>query len=192
MNVTRCKSKTRSNERFNDHESCSRSFCSQIADSLISCYGTSECWHKYPGTIELLDSLRKRDVILGVISNFDERLETVLKDTGIHRYFTFVLTSYDFGMEKPSLPIFEEALRLGKLYRGEEISTREAIHVGDRVDNDYFGAKNAGWSAALVKHNEVHEGHDDDKVPREDIFTNLNELKSHCERILRANYAERS
>ncbi|EZA51076.1 hypothetical protein DMN91_002582 [Ooceraea biroi] len=177
---------------FSDqHASVSRDTLDQIADSLISCYGTSKCWHKYPGTIDLLESLRKRDVVLGVISNFDQRLESILKDTHIRQYFTFVLTSYDFGVEKPSLLIFEEALRLGNCCRREEISPREAMHIGDRVDNDYFGAKNAGWSAALIKH-EDDKTANESQVPREDIFTSLKQLESHYERILGANCVARS
>lgn len=155
---------------------------SQVADSLISCYGTSKCWYKYPGTINLLKFLKERNVILGVISNFDQRLESILEDTEIHQYFTFVLTSYDFGIEKPNLPIFEEALRLVKYIHRQEILPPEAIHIGDRVDNDYFGAKNAGWNALLIKHD--NEVVDENKVSKEDVFTSLNELQQYFKKTL--------
>ncbi|XP_012537003.1 rhythmically expressed gene 2 protein isoform X1 [Monomorium pharaonis] len=162
------------------HASVSTDTLDKVADNLISCYGTSKCWYKYPGTIELLDSLQKRNVILGVISNFDQRLESILEEVQIRQYFAFVLTSYDFGMEKPSLSIFEEALRLVKHFREEEILPEEAIHIGDRVDNDYFGAKSAGWNALLIKHdNEINES----KVPRKDVFKSLDELQRHFENI---------
>lgn len=163
-------------------------FIFQVADSLISCYGTSRCWHKYPGTIDLLDFLQKRNVILGVISNFDERLESILKDTQIHQYFTFVLTSYNFGIEKPNLPIFEEALRLVKHLRKEEVLPQKAMHIGDRLDNDYFGAKNAGWNALLIKHEDEI---DESKIPKEDVFGSLNELQKHFRRIFGTNYVVR-
>ncbi|XP_072756760.1 rhythmically expressed gene 2 protein [Anoplolepis gracilipes] len=158
--------------------SVSKDELDKVADSLISCYGTSRCWHKYLGVIELLDFLQKRNVIMGVISNFDERLEAVLKDTQIRQYFTFVLTSYDLGVEKPSLPIFEEALRLVKDLRKEEISPQEAIHIGDSLNNDYFGAKNAGWNGLLMKHT-IGES----KIPKKDVFRSLKELQEHFEKI---------
>ncbi|XP_029676565.1 rhythmically expressed gene 2 protein-like [Formica exsecta] len=170
------------------HASVSKDELNRVADSLISCYGTSRCWHKYPGTIDLLDFLRRRNVILGVISNFDERLESILKDTQIHQYFTFVLTSYNLGVEKPSLPIFEEALRLVKYLREEEISPQEATHIGDRLDNDYFGAKNAGWNALLIKHEDEI---DESKISKEDIFGSLKELQEHYRRIFGTNYIMR-
>lgn len=113
---------------------------------------------------------------MGVISNFDQRLESILEDVEIRQYFAFVLTSYDFGVEKPSLAIFEEALRLTRRLREEEILPREATHIGDRADKDYFGAKSAGWNALLIKHDdEINET----KVPREDVFRSLKELQRH-------------
>ncbi|KAL0132526.1 hypothetical protein PUN28_000342 [Cardiocondyla obscurior] len=162
--------------------SVSKETLDKVADNLISCYSTSKCWFKYPGTIDLLDFLQKQGIILGVISNFDERLESILKDVQIHQYFSFVLTSYDFGTEKPSLPIFEEALRLVKSFEKKTILPEEAVHIGDSVDNDYFGAKNAGWNALLMKHdNEI----DESKIPGEDVFKNLKELERHFNQVLK-------
>lgn len=122
---------------------------------------------------------------MGIISNFDQRLESILQDVQIRQYFTFVLTSYDFGIEKPSLSIFEEALRLVRSLRKETILPQEAMHIGDRIDNDYFGARSAGWNALLVKHEDEI---DENKVPREDVFKNLEELQRHFDRMLRTNY----
>lgn len=167
------------------HASVSTDTLDKVADSLIRCYSTSRCYHKYPGTVDLLNSLREKNIVMGVISNFDQRLESILKDFQIRQYFAFVLTSYDFGMEKPSLPIFEEALRLTRHLRTEEILPQEAMHIGDGVNNDYFGAKSAGWNALLIKHDsEV----DESKVPREDVFKSLKELQRHFDTLFRTNY----
>jgi len=87
-------------------------------------------------------------------------------------------------MEKPNLSIFEEALRLMKYLRKEEILAQEATHIGDRADNDYFGAKSAGWNALLIKHD---SDIDVSKVPREDVFKSLKELQRHFDRVLRMN-----
>ncbi|XP_077269431.1 rhythmically expressed gene 2 protein [Temnothorax americanus] len=167
------------------HASVSTETLDKVADNLITCYSTSKCWYKYPGTIDLLDSLQKKNVALGVISNFDQRLESILEDVQIRQYFVFVLTSYDFGTEKPSLPIFQEALRLVKSSQGKEILPQEATHIGDTVNNDYFGARSAGWNALLIKHdNEIIES----KVPKEDVFKSLKELQRHFDRVLKTSY----
>lgn len=123
--------------------------------------------------------------MLGVISNFDTRLESILEDTKILKYFTFVLTSYDFGIEKPSLQIFNEALRSVKCLRDEVISSHEATHIGDRVDNDYFGAKKAGWNALLIKHNKDEVAQIE--VPEENVFRDLKEIRRYFEKVFDTN-----
>ncbi|XP_032665460.1 rhythmically expressed gene 2 protein-like [Odontomachus brunneus] len=164
------------------HPSVSQDTLNKVADNLISCYATARCWHTYPGAVELLDFLRSKDIILGVISNFDRRLESILEDTQIREYFVFVLTSYDFGIEKPCLPIFNEALRLTMLFRKEKIWPQEAMHIGDTINSDYLGAKSASWNALLIKHNEGGKI-SEDKIPKEDVFKSLKELQSYFEKI---------
>ncbi|XP_068971873.1 rhythmically expressed gene 2 protein-like [Bombus flavifrons] len=163
------------------HKYISDATLDKVANSLIRCYGTSMCWHKYPGTIELLDYLKKKELILGVISNFDERLEAILEDTRIRSYFSFVLTSYDLGVEKPDTLIFDEALRLTKKRHSINISPQQAIHIGDSVNNDYIGAKDAKWNAILIQHD--NDGNQKE-IPAEDVFRNLRDLRVHLSTLL--------
>lgn len=139
------------------------------------------CWSKYPGTIELLEYLHKKGLILGVISNFDERLEAILEDTKIRYYFSFVLTSYDFGVEKPDTSIFDEALRLTKERHSIDIAPQEAIHIGDSISHDYIGAKNANWNAILIKRD---NGAMEKRVPKKNVFKNLKDLQLHFSTLL--------
>ncbi|OXU25559.1 hypothetical protein TSAR_005827 [Trichomalopsis sarcophagae] len=177
-------------EVFRDQD---RAICSEkldkIADSLIECYSTSRCWHKYPGTDELLESLSRRRprVVLGVISNFDERLEAVLDDARIRSYFSFVITSYGLGVEKPSPAIFQEALRLSSIDLNETIRPDEAIHIGDRVDNDYLGARSANWNAILI--NREDDPIDEKVVDPRDVFRHFDDLKTHFDSLLTRNAA---
>ncbi|CAL7935287.1 unnamed protein product [Xylocopa violacea] len=154
----------------------------KVANNLIQCYGTSMCWHKYPGAIELLEYLKKKGLILGVISNFDERLEAVLVDTKIRFYFSFVLTSYEFGAEKPDTSIFDEALRLTKERHKINVTPQEAIHIGDSINNDYIGAKKANWNAILIQHDNGAEI--EKKIPIEDVVRNLEDLRIHLSALL--------
>jgi putative hydrolase of the HAD superfamily len=84
---------------------------------------------------------------LGIISNYNGRLETVLKAMELHHYFRFIITSYCAGFAKPDSRIFH--LALDELHNGR-IKPREALHVGDTHEIDYLGAVNAGWKAILV------------------------------------------
>ncbi|XP_058793166.1 rhythmically expressed gene 2 protein-like isoform X2 [Phymastichus coffea] len=166
------------------HQNITNDKLDQIANSLIDCYSTNRCWHKYPGTIELLDSLRLRpNLILGIISNFDERLEGILDSASLRSYFSFVITSYGLGVEKPSVAIFQEALRLSSERLQDEIPPKEALHVGDRVDNDYLGARAAQWNAILINHDK--DSTDDKRVEPSDVFRNFDELKTYFDKLSR-------
>ncbi|XP_020712194.2 rhythmically expressed gene 2 protein-like [Athalia rosae] len=154
----------------------------KVADHLIECYGTKKCWHKYPDTLKILNYLKKQDVVLGVISNFDSRLESVLVSTELRPYFSFVLTSYDFGSEKPDPTIFEEALRRSKPYSNTSIQPHEALHIGDTYDRDYLGAKNANWNAILIKRDSKQKI-DLAKAPADDVFQNLDDVLVHLNSV---------
>ncbi|KAI4492206.1 hypothetical protein M0802_009896 [Mischocyttarus mexicanus] len=153
----------------------------KVASALIKCYSTSKGWQTYPGTIELLEYLQKHKIVLGVISNFDTRLETILIDIKIRSYFSFLLTSYNFGKEKPDKSIFIEALRLSNKDQQVKIVPQQAIHIGDNIGNDYFGAKNAQWNALLINHR--NKSIDDRNVCKDDIFINLLNLRKHFEML---------
>ncbi|KAL7307944.1 hypothetical protein TKK_0000036 [Trichogramma kaykai] len=159
----------------------------KIADNLIECYSTSECWQLCPGALELLDSLSQRRprLVLGVVSNFDDRLETVLRSARIRSYFNFVLTSYQFGKAKPNPEIFQEALRLASSHTGEKIEADRALHVGDRLDNDYDGARSANWRAILVNRGGDTGGKPvDPRVDPSDVFKNFDDLRKHFDKVL--------
>ncbi|GAB6022435.1 hypothetical protein CHUAL_006548 [Chamberlinius hualienensis] len=117
----------------------------KISEHLIEVYGTNACWNVQPGVVEVLNDIRKSKshLSIGVISNFDVRLHSVLDDTKLSQYFDFVLASYDCGYYKPQREIFQLAL--------DQVNClpSEAVHVGDDVELDYLAARNAGWNAVL-------------------------------------------
>jgi FMN phosphatase YigB (HAD superfamily) len=60
-------------------------------------------------------------LVLGVISNWDERLPLLLKRLGVQQtMFDFVLTSHELGIEKPDARIFEKARELAGASAGIE------------------------------------------------------------------------
>jgi FMN phosphatase YigB (HAD superfamily) len=74
----------------------------------------------------------------------------------------FVVQSYDVGHEKPDRRIFDAATSLLSQTLADEgkgVSTDdfEKLYIGDDVENDYFGAKAAGWDAALVDRKDVND-----------------------------------
>ncbi|XP_044013833.1 haloacid dehalogenase-like hydrolase domain-containing protein 3 [Aphidius gifuensis] len=90
----------------------------------------------------LLDYLNNKNITIGVISNFDERLEEILISTKLRKYFNFIITSWSHGYEKPNSTIFQEAIKISKNINKFTIKPDEVIHIGDDINNDYNGAKN--------------------------------------------------
>ncbi|XP_063986370.1 rhythmically expressed gene 2 protein-like [Diachasmimorpha longicaudata] len=165
------------------HPGISHDVLEKVSHNLIELYGTNNCWHLYPGAKDLLSYLNKQDIVVGVISNFDDRLEGILASTGLRDYFSFVLTSYNYGSEKPTRKIFTEALRLGEQARGEAIIPGEAVHVGDNFKLDYVGAKDAGWYAFLMMHDcDTKDKYKD--ISEFELFRDLDELKDHFKTLL--------
>jgi len=116
----------------------------EMFDVIYEQFAEPEYWEQYPEVTFVLDKLRKEGHILGVISNFDNRLHKILEKMKLSHYFDFVICSRDFGYVKPQKQIFEEAIMRAN------VPNFLALHVGDSKVNDYEGAKNAGLKSLLL------------------------------------------
>src|ERR1043166_9073346 len=67
-------------------------------------------WDLYPDVVPTLDRLHGK-YSLGVISNFDRRLYTILKQLGLARFFAAIVVSSEAGADKPHPQIFQRALK---------------------------------------------------------------------------------
>lgn len=125
-----------------------------FSNHLLELYKTSICWQPCNGSVELLKQLRKRgqtttgsECRVGVIANFDPRLDVLLRNTKLDQYLDFALNSYAAKAEKPQAEIFQRAMQESGL---QDLKPEECLHVGDGPTTDYLGAKEVGWHAALV------------------------------------------
>jgi putative hydrolase of the HAD superfamily len=101
-------------------------------------------WILFPETVDVLESLKGKGYSLGIISNFDSRVYDVMKRLGIYNYFDVFVISSEAGHAKPSHSIFSLALdRAGR-------ESREVVHVGDDLCNDFHGARALGIRALLL------------------------------------------
>ncbi|HED65899.1 MAG TPA: HAD family hydrolase [Planctomycetes bacterium] len=113
---------------------------------LFDRFESSGTFRLYPGARELLRDLRDAGLVLGVISNWSERLPRVLSALELDSAFDFVLSSAIEGVEKPDRALFELALeRAG-------VPAEAALHAGDHPAKDVAGALDAGLDAVLVDH----------------------------------------
>jgi len=112
--------------------------------SLYAHFRRAEAWHLFPDVRPALQRLRNAGYRLGIVSNFDSRLDQILVELGIARYFERVVVSSRAGAAKPDPAIFLSALA------AFGVTPDHACHVGDTPREDIFGAKAAGVEGILL------------------------------------------
>jgi putative hydrolase of the HAD superfamily len=108
-------------------------------------FAEPDVWRVFDDVWPALDALAARGVRLAVISNWDERLEPLLRRLELHRRFETVVVSCAVGATKPAPAIFQQALRRLGLPAGA------VLHVGDGEREDWAGARGAGLTAVLLQ-----------------------------------------
>jgi putative hydrolase of the HAD superfamily len=112
-------------------------------ESLYAYFATAEPWFVYEDTREALDNWQQQGISLGLLSNFDSRLYSVISALGLENYFDSITISTEIGVAKPESLIFEAALAKHQIRRSPD----RAWHIGDSFREDYEGATAAGLTA---------------------------------------------
>lgn len=144
-----------------------------VAEKLYHDYCSARNWELLPGASETLSRCRRLGFRMGVVSNFDNRLESILCQCELRHHFDFVLTSEAAGCAKPDARIFEQALRLGGAL------PRQAAHVGDDYSRDYRAARAVGMHSFLLR--AAAQG-DEPEVPPEHVLPSLSHLLARIEK----------
>lgn len=117
---------------------------SAFFDALYDRFERPDAWKIYEDVLPVLDTLASRGISLGIISNWDERLKSLLEHLKLSSFFDGIIISCDVGFAKPSPVIFEQALRqLG-------LPPASVLHVGDSWEEDVQGARAAGLHTLLL------------------------------------------
>ena len=141
----------------------------RISNHLYDAFATDELWKVDDSGVTLLEQLKSENLKLIIISNMDERIEAILKSLRIRQYFDAVFSSYDTGFTKPDKRIFDRALFT--VDAEKKLGAKSAVHIGDDFDNDYTGARNAGWNALWL-----NEGGESSSIPEKFVVTSLKEV----------------
>ncbi|RSO08617.1 hydrolase [Streptomyces sp. WAC 06783] len=81
----------------------------RLYDALYERHMTAAAWAPYPDAAEVLSGLRQRGIRIGVVSNIGWDLRPVLRAHGLDRFVDSCVLSYEHGMQKPDLRLFEIA-----------------------------------------------------------------------------------
>lgn len=117
----------------------------EFFDELYTHFATADPWFIYPDVLPALEAWQRVGIQLGIVSNFDSRLEFVLEALKLNEFFTSLTLSTWAGAAKPDPQIFAVALQK------HNCLPQEAWHIGDSFKEDYQGAKAAGLRAILLE-----------------------------------------
>jgi len=172
-----------------------------VAPALLHRFNSKEGYEMFPDAIDYIkaltrpewqhilrrndvrsDDMSERRLVVGLITNSDDRVPDVLSSFGLTvkplRHGTkietyhpstitadidFAIMSYDVGHEKPDRRIFDAAsstVRDMLVAEGEkqpDLSDWCLIYVGDELEKDAFAAADAGWRAILLDRDGLFE-----------------------------------
>ena len=110
-------------------------------EEVFEAFGGAGYWTLFPETLSVLKQMKDRGIEIGIISNFDSRLFTILRGLGLSDLVDTVTIASLAHAAKPSPKIFKTALDK------HAADPLEAVHVGDSLQDDVGGAAAAGLHA---------------------------------------------
>lgn len=122
----------------------------QLADELAEAYvkTSPHLTQLFPHTKETLNELKNSGYSLHIITNGFREVQSIkLEKSGLIDYFDIVVCSEDIGYQKPSIHVFNHALKQAKS------RPEESVMIGDSIQSDVIGAENAGIKAVLFDPN---------------------------------------
>ncbi len=105
---------------------------------------TKRWMQPFPETHEVLSSLKRRGLHLGVISNNTDEMIDRMNDLDLVKYFDTLTYSQEAGAEKPAPEPFRLALERA------ERKPEQCLHVGNSIEEDVAGARGVGMEPVLV------------------------------------------
>jgi putative hydrolase of the HAD superfamily len=137
-------------------------------DDVYEQFRDSRGWKLFPETLDVLKELQRLQYKLGIISNFDSRIYSVLQSLNISSYFDSITISSQTGFAKPHPEIFKAAIRAAG------VPANRILFVGDNLTDDVQAGAAAGMHTVLIDRNGRHSGSKSAKS-----IQNLTDLLNH-------------
>jgi putative hydrolase of the HAD superfamily len=111
--------------------------------------GISNKTYLFPFAKEILEYLYPKYPLFVITNGFEEVQFSKLKNSGMDRFFTSIITSEEAGVKKPDPEIFRYALHK------TGANADESIMIGDDLEVDMGGARDIGMDQLFVNHNAI-------------------------------------
>ncbi len=112
--------------------------------------------HLFPYAIETLDYLHGNYRTSIITNGFNEVQHIKIRNSGLEKYFDRVITSENFGYQKPDARIFHHTMQEAGVQAGE------TAMIGDSLEANIAGALSAGITAVWfnpAKQTAEHQAH---------------------------------
>ncbi len=120
-------------------------------DRLFDYFATAAPWTIYADVVPVLEDLKRRGIIVGLITNFDHRVFRLLDALDLTRFIDSITIPAIAGAAKPEAAIYQFALARHQLHASE------AVQVGDSIRDDVEGARAAGLRGVLIDRRDREE-----------------------------------
>lgn len=118
---------------------------------LYDHFAQSQAWRVEQDAGPVLGELSRRNLLLGMASNYDARLRSVVENLPDLRVLRDLIISSEVGWRKPTSHFFQV------LIDRSELPPEQILYVGDDPINDFAGAQNAGLRAILFDPRNRHQ-----------------------------------
>jgi 2-haloalkanoic acid dehalogenase type II len=153
---------------------------SVLRSALDALYrATQPNWTLESDAVETIERLKSDGYRLGIFSNAgdDKDVQDLIESFGIHAYFDYVLTSAACFYRKPHPRAFEIALAQWNA------TPDEAAMIGDSLEADILGAKQAGMISIWITRRAQFKDEDIRRIKPDYSLRKLPELIPTLERI---------
>jgi len=121
-------------------------------EEIFTHFGKGDAWQVPPDVVPAIEAFRARGLKVGVLSNFDARLRSVLDDLDLTRRFDTLTISSEAGWEKPHPNIYRMAMR------SLDVQPAEAVMAGDDWEHDVEGPTACGLRAFWLRRGGAPDG----------------------------------
>ena len=118
-------------------------------------YSVKKGWVLDSQIVDLFRFLKSKEMRIGIVSNFDDNLEEILKRLEIRNMIDFVAVSQEIGLEKPDIKFYKY------VQKGYNIDLDTTIYVGDSYNLDYVPSQKAGYKSVLIDRTNYYSSEQD-------------------------------
>jgi len=115
------------------------------------CEALSQAGFSLEHSENVVKCIQEKGILICVVTNgLDAMQRSRISNSTFGRYISHIVTSEEVGIPKPNPLIFEVLLKKINL------TAKDVLMVGDSLQNDILGAKNAGIQSVWYNPNRIH------------------------------------